>query len=138
MTGPKLRRHVSACAACKLVNGFRRISSRLTCLETKNGRELQGEPASAVNVARARFFGDLHEGMTAFGSPPAAYGESPQWLVQLILTRSPPFKTGFAYPQPQHQPRGLLASLKQVHRDAFRDPESRNRFKWPFSTASVS
>ena len=34
--------------------------------------------------------------MTAKGSPPAAYGESPQWLVQQLLTRSPPFTNGFA------------------------------------------
>lgn len=70
--------------------------------------------------------------MTALGSPPAAYGESPQWLVQLLLTRSPPFTTGFACHQPPRQPRGLFASLKQVHRDAFRDPESTKLFKiWP-------
>ena len=46
-----------------------------------------------------QFLGDLHEGMTAIGSPPATYGEAPQWLVQQLLTRSPPFATGSAHPK---------------------------------------
>jgi hypothetical protein len=57
--------------------------------------------------------------MTAFSSPPAAYGESPQWLVQEILTRSPPFTTGFTRFIRYVSPEGMKTGLKQVHRDAF-------------------
>ena len=72
------------------------IRSIFSLLSTKNGRGSQGEIHARRFDTRA-MLGDLHEGMTATGSPPAAYGEAPQWLVQQLLTRSPPFTSGFTH-----------------------------------------
>jgi hypothetical protein len=46
----------------------------------KTGVDNKVKSTPAVVNARARYLGDLHEGMTAIGSPPAAYGDAPQWL----------------------------------------------------------
>ncbi len=78
--------------------------------------------------------GDLHEGMTAFSSPPATYGESPQWLVQLLLTRSPPFATGSARPKPPKiSQEGFETSLKRASRNAL---SRRRKVDWTDRSSS--
>ena len=80
-----------------------RISSASCRALEKSAAKQKTGVAHKVNATPAELqtraiLGDLHEGMTAIGSPPAAYGESPRWLVQQLLTRSPPFTTGLAHP----------------------------------------